>query len=147
MRAVSAGEDAEVTKAIDDVSGLVGGRGARIAIVHEIETEKKAGAANVTKKRKRGLQRLQSSDPTRTDFASVLLEMLVVENVEDRETGGAGYRIAAEGREEFHAVDEGRGDFRSGDDGGERKSVADGLAEHYNVGNDVLRFESPKVSA
>jgi hypothetical protein len=47
MRAVGAGEDAEVAEAIDDVRGLIGGGSASIAVVDKIETEKKAGAADV----------------------------------------------------------------------------------------------------
>lgn len=147
VRAVGAGEDAEVAEAIDDVRGLIGGRSAGIAIVDEVETEKKAGATNIAKKWVRGLQRLQSGDPARADFESVLLEVLVAENVEDRETSGAGNRIAAEGREKFHTVGERRGDFWSGDDSGERKGVADGFAEDHDVRNDLLRFESPKMKA
>ena len=147
MRAVGAGEDAEIPEAVDDVRGLVGGGRASIAIVAEIETEKKAGATNIAQKRVAGLQRLQRGNPTRADFESVLLEMLVAQDVEDRETSGAGDRIATEGGEKLHAVGEGRGNLRSGDDGGERESVADGLAEDHDVGNDVLRFESPKMSA
>ena len=73
--------------------------------------------------------------------------MLIAENVEDGETSGAGDRIAAEGREKFHAVGEGRRDFGSGDDSGKRKGVADRLAKDHDVRNDLLRFKSPKVSA
>lgn len=147
MRAVSAGEDAEISEAVDDVRGLVGGGRATIAIVDEIETEKKPGPTNIAEKRIGGLQRPQSGDPARTHFESILLQVLVAEDVEYRETGGAGDGIAAEGGEKLHAVGEGCGDFRSGDDSSKRKSVADGFAEDHDVRNDLLRFESPKVSA
>ncbi len=147
VRAVGAGEDTEFAEAIDHVRGLIGGGSARIAMVDEIEAEKKAGSTNVAKKRVGGLQRLQSGDPPRADFESVLLQALVAENVKDRKAGGASDGIAAKSREKLHAVSEGRGDFRSGDDGGKRKGVADRFAEDHNVGNHVLRFESPKMSA
>lgn len=76
-----------------------------------------------------------------------MLKVFVAEDVEYRETGGAGDGVAAKGGEKFHAVGEGCGDFRSGDDGSKRKSVADGFAKDHDLRNGLLRFESPKVSA
>ena len=76
-----------------------------------------------------------------------MLEMIVFEHIENSEARGASNRIAAERAEKFHAIVEAGGDFRSGDDGSEREGISDGLAEHHDVGDDVLRFESPEVRA
>jgi hypothetical protein len=147
MRPVSAREDTKIAEAVDDVGGLLRGGRAGIAIVYEIEAEKEAGAANIAKEWILGLQRSQSGNPTRTDFQGILLELLVAEYVEDSKSRGAGDRITAKGREKLHTVGERRGNFWSGNDGGERKSVTDGFAENDDVWNDLLRCETPKMSA
>ncbi len=73
--------------------------------------------------------------------------MLFFEYLQNRESGGARYRIAAEGAEEFHSIIETCGDFRSGDDCSKREGIADRFAEHHDVRNDSLRLESPEVRA
>jgi hypothetical protein len=145
--AVGAGEDAEIAETVDDVRGLLGGGSTRVAMVDEVEAEKETGAANITEKRKRGLQRFEGRAPARADVQSVLLETLVAKNIEDSKSGRTSDGIAAKGRKKLHAVGERAGDFGSGDDGGERKCVADGLTEYDDIWNDLLRFKSPKMSA
>lgn len=90
---------------------------------------------------------MQSGDPTSADFEGVFLEMLVAENIEDRETGGAGNGITPEGGKELHAICKRSGDFRGCNHGGEGKGVANGFAEDDDVWNDLLRFKSPEVRA
>jgi len=147
VRAVGTGEDAAVSESIDDVGGLRGGGGARFAIGDEVDAEEETGAADVADEGMVGLQSAKRIEPARADFEGVFLKIFFTQDLEDREAGGTGDGIAAECAEKFHAVVEGSGDFSSGDDGGERKSIADGFAEDDDVGNNLLRFETPEMRA
>ncbi len=76
-----------------------------------------------------------------------MLKIFVAKDVEDSKAGGTGDRISAEGAEELHAVVERGGNFGSGDNGGERKGVSNGLAKDGDVRNNALGFKTPEVRA
>jgi hypothetical protein len=93
------------------------------------------------------LQSLKVRDEIAPDLQSAFLQMLRFEHVQNCKSRGARHRITSKRAKEFHAVVKTGGDFWSGDDCGERKSVADWFSEYDDIGNDALRFESPKVRA
>ena len=77
----------------------------------------------------------------------VALQLFVLDDVEDGQARGAGYRAAAESVEVLPAVVEGRGHLAGGDDSAEWVAVADRLAEAEHVGSCILRLERPEVAA
>src|SRR5258708_35908021 len=81
----------------------------------------------------------------RADGKGMWLYVFFFEDIENRETRRTSDRVAAKRAEKFHAVVERTGDFRRGNDGCERKRIADRLAENHDVRNPALRFESPKM--
>src|SRR5882762_1629907 len=91
------------------------------------------------------LQFFQTSHEMSSNMRSTLLQLLCFQNIQNRETCRASNRVAAERAEEFHAIIECICDLLGGDHRGERKRIANGLAKHDDVGNHILRFESPEV--
>ena len=147
MRAIGAGKDAALAKAVDDVGGLGGGGNMHRALIDEIEAQEKTGAADVAEQGVDGLQILELRDPARADLERILLKTFVSENVQNSEARSAGDRITAKSTEEFHAVAERGGDFGSRDDGGNREGIANGLAENDDIRYYALSFEAPEVRA
>ena len=93
------------------------------------------------------LERAKRIRQVLADSQSVVWQFVFAQHIEHGQTCGARNGIAAEGTEKFHAVGEEVGDFRGGDDGGQREGIPDGFAEHDDVRDDVLSFESPEMGA
>src|SRR6266850_7965847 len=77
----------------------------------------------------------------------MLLQLFFFKNIQNRETRCASDGIAAERTEKLHPIVEGVGDLTFGDNRRDRKRIADRLAKNHDVGNHILRFESPEVRA
>src|SRR5579862_2988205 len=73
--------------------------------------------------------------------------MLVFKYIQNGQTCGTGYGIAAEGAEELHTVIETGGDFTGGDDCGQWERVSDRFSEDDDVRDDALSLESPEMCA
>ena len=81
------------------------------------------------------------------DDVGMLLESLVADDVEDRESDRRRHRIATERVEVLHPVRERAGDRSRRHDGTERMAVADRLAPRDDVRAGALRTERPDIRA
>lgn len=77
MGTVGASKHAALAKAIDDVRGLLCGRGARGAFLDQIDTQEKAGAANVADEGVRGLELAKTGEPASTNLKRIMLKIFV----------------------------------------------------------------------
>src|SRR6267378_2393605 len=121
MRSVGAGENTAIAKTIHDIRGLQRSSFARFTVEHEIDPEEQSRATHIAYQCVAGLQRLQALNEMRADAQSVLLQILFLENIQNRKTRCARDGIAAKRAEKFHAVVERIGDFRRSDNCRERK--------------------------
>src|SRR6266478_5289466 len=93
------------------------------------------------------LQIPQTAHELSSNAQRMLLQLFFLKNVQNREPRRASNGIAAKRTEKLHAIVEGIGDLTRGDNRRERKRIADRLAKNHDVGNHILRFESPEVRA
>src|SRR5882672_4608385 len=103
MRSVDARENAAIAKTIDHVRGWPPSRLARFTLEHKIDSEEQSRAAHVAYQCVAGLQRLQALDEMRADAQGVLLQILFLENIQNRKTRCARDGIAAKRAEKFRA--------------------------------------------
>src|SRR6185437_548813 len=130
---------------IDDDRRLGVRRLERLAIAHELHAPEESRPANVA----HDLATIDESAQLRahalSHLQSVLLQLLVAYDVEQRNPHRARHGVAAKGAEELHPVVEGLRDRARGRDRGERMPVAERLAHHHDVRNYVLILERPEA--
>src|SRR5262245_47111517 len=80
------------------------------------------------------------------DAQRVLLQAFFAYHSQHRQTGRAGYGVAAEGAEELHTVVERVSNLPRRDDGRQGEAIADRFAEHHDIRHDSLHFKTPKMS-
>jgi len=125
--AAFAEEQAELAGVFDGLGALFTTGSFRRAVLHKLDAEHQALAANIADDFVFGFQFLQASEKVGTEFEAVLLGLFLLDDFEDGLTDGGDNGVPTEGVEvSFLRRD--RGDFRRGDDRGERSAVADALA-------------------
>src|SRR5450759_1790284 len=81
----------------------------------------------------------------RTDLLGMRLQIVLVHDLEHRRSHCAGNCAAAEGAEELEAIAEGCRDLGSGHHGSNGIAIADGLAQHHDVRDNILQLETVEM--
>ena len=89
-------------------------------------------------------QRSQAGDQPAAEDAGILLEALLLDHLEDGETGRRNERVAAE-RVDVEILRQRGGDLRSRHDGGQGQAVADALGHRHDLGRNTGALEAPVV--
>ncbi len=144
---VGADQDAQLTHAVDDKVGFRGRRLQRPAVLDQFRSQEKPAAAHVADNGKAGGEPSQSRQQAIPHRGRMLHQPFFAHDPQHGLADGAGYGIAAEGAEEFHAVVESGRDFGTGDHGTERMAVADRLAQDDDIGQHVLFLKGVKMAA
>ena len=116
------------------------------AILHELDPEHEALAADVADDLVLALQFLEASEDIVSELEGVFLQLLLLDDLEHGLADGADDRVAAEGVE-VDLLGHRGGDLRRRDDGRQRGPVADALGQRDDVRNDAMRLEAPEVRA
>ncbi len=118
-----------------------------VVVRDELDADEQPRAPDIADARVPGAHLAKIRQQPLAHDASMFLEFLLLEDIEDGQPCGARHRASAEGVEVLHAVGEGVGDRARGHDGAQREPVADRLAEADDVRHATGGRERPEVRA
>ena len=144
--AAFAEEQAELAGVFDGLGALFATGRFRRAVLHKLDAEHQALAANIADDFVFSFQFFQASENVGTEFEAVLLGLFLLDDFEHGLADCGDNGVTGEGVEVNFLRHHG-GDFRCGHDRGEWGAVADALGQRDDVGDNALRFEAPKMRA
>src|SRR5579884_846406 len=145
MRSVRSRQNPAFAQPVHHVGGLRGRRRARLAVHHQIHSEKVPRSPHVADQRMFLPQRCQ---PLQQELASpqrVFLQTLLFQHVQHRQSRPACHWIPTERAEKLHPVRERRRNLARRHNRSQRRTVPNRLSQHHHVRHRFLHFKPPEV--
>src|SRR6266404_1524496 len=131
---------------LHDLRAFFLGRLLRLSIFHQLDPEQQSFAAHIADDVVFFSQLSESGENPVSDLERICLELFAIDYVEDRTGLRADNRISPESVE-VYSLRERRGNFRSRHNRTHWTTVTNSLRHRHDVGNNILGFESPIVTA